>query len=100
LHLFSYVVETGEAKFYWAWETAQNSKFGWTVLTGKVDAENNNRFDLKTSKGNNIILLINGKDKVTLRNHFGYDGDLKKIGILPVGQLKRKTYSRRKEKLS
>lgn len=83
LFLLSYNRETGEMVFFTAWESGLKTKPGWNILTGKANAEDKRRIELKSRTGSGVyILLIKNKDLLILRAYDGYEADMKKIGMI------------------
>ena len=82
LFLLNYNKETGDIGCFAAWEAPSQGKPSWTILTGKIDAENKGKIELRTKYGNTFKLVIKNKDNVELHLPSGWEANMKKIGTI------------------
>jgi hypothetical protein len=66
LFLINFNKETGEMKFFRAWEKAAKIAYGWKILAGTFDPENKKKIDLQGKDESAFTIVINDKDHLTL----------------------------------
>lgn len=82
LFLINLNKETGEMRFFRAWEKAAKMPFGWKILTWKLDPGDKQRIDLQAKDGSVFTIIIHDKDRLTVRSPTGYDAEMRKIGTI------------------
>ena len=82
LFLINFNKETGEMRFFRAWERAAKIPPGSKILTGKLDSGDKRTIDLQAKDGSAFTIIINDKDHLTVRSPTGYDGEMRKIGTI------------------
>ncbi len=79
--LAGYDKDSGEMKFFRAWERGMRVNAGWHIMTGKADTEQGESILLRAIGGYTQTLLID-KAGVALRGPEGYEARLSRIGTI------------------